>query len=82
MDNLRQDAEKIISESNANLSDTENKILDLIKGNSAITQKELASRIGISEIGIRKATAKLKKDGIIIREEAAKNGSWKIVDSL
>ena len=63
---------------NANLSDTEKQILSLIKENSAITQKELASRIGISEIGIRKAMAKLKKDGIITREGSPKKGSWKI----
>ena len=63
---------------NANLSDTEKQILSLIKENSAITQKELPSRIGISEIGIRKTMAKLKKDGIITREGSPKKGSWKI----
>ena len=39
---------------NANLSDTEKQILSYISKNSNITQKELASQLGISEIGIRK----------------------------
>jgi len=76
----REVSDKVSDKSigNANLSDTEKQILGLIRENSTITQKELASRVGISEIGIRKAMAQLKKDGIITREGSPKKGSWKI----
>mgnify|MGYP002625620379 CR=1 FL=1 len=65
---------------NANLSDTEEQILRLKQENDNITQKQLASLVGISEIGIRKAMAQLKKNGIIIREGSPKKGSWKVVE--
>ena len=37
-----------------------------------ITQKEIAQKIGMSKNGIRYAMDKLKKRGILEREEAAK----------
>ena len=78
----REVSDKVSDKSigNANLSDTEKQILSYISKNSNITQKELASQLGISEIGIRKAMAQLKKNGIIIREGSPKKGSWKVTN--
>ncbi len=78
----REVSDKVSDKSigNANLSDTEKQILSYISKNSYITQKELASQLGISEIGIRKAMAQLKKNGIIIREGSPKKGSWKVTN--
>lgn len=78
----REVSDKVSDKSigNANLSDTEKQILSYISKNSNITQKELASQLGISEIGIRKAMAQLKKNGIIIREGSPKKGSWKVMN--
>ena len=72
--------EKVADKSNGivNLNNTEKQIIRLITENSAITQKDLALKIGMSEGGIRKAMAKLKRDGIITREGSTKNGNWKI----
>ena len=79
--NINEVSDKVSDKSigNANLSDTEKQILSYISKNSNITQKELASQLGISEIGIRKAMAQLKKNGIIIREGSPKKGSWKVM---
>ena len=63
-----------------NLNNTEKQIIKLIAKNSAITQKELAIQIGLSEGGIRKAVTKLKNAGIIMREGSTKNGNWKVVE--
>ena len=63
-----------------NLNNTEKQIIKLIAKNSAITQKELAIQIGLSEGGIRKAMTKLKNAGIIMREGSTKNGNWKVVE--
>ena len=78
----REVSDKVSDKSigNANLSDTEKQILSYISKNSNITQKELASQLGISEIGIRKAMAQLKKNGMIIREGSPKKGSWKVTN--
>ena len=74
-------AEKVTDKSSGigNLNNTERQIVSLITENGAITQKDLALKIGISEGGIRKAMAKLKKAGVITREGSTKNGSWKII---
>ena len=54
-------------------------IIELIGENSTITQKDLALQIGLSEGGIRKAMAKLKKAGIIRREGSTKSGIWSVM---
>ncbi len=63
-----------------NLNNTEKQIIKLIAKNSAITQKEIAIQIGLSEGGIRKPMTKLKNAGIIMREGSTKNGNWKVVE--
>ncbi|MCR4831965.1 MAG: winged helix-turn-helix transcriptional regulator [Butyrivibrio sp.] len=56
-------------------------MVTIIAENGNITQKDLAIQIGMSEGGVRKAMAKLKKAGIITREGSTKSGSWKVADS-
>lgn len=63
-----------------NLTATEKAIFDLIAGNPAITQKELAARLKLSEIGVRYNMDKLKAKGILRRTGGKKTGRWVILD--
>ena len=58
---------------------TTQKLLELIKENPAITQKELAEIIGISEDGVTYHITKFRKDGILKRIGPDKGGHWKIL---
>ena len=55
---------------------TENKILSMIAENPRLTIKEMAERIGMSKNGIIYSMDKLRKEKIISREGAQKNGKW------
>ena len=58
------------------LNNTQKQILELIKNNSSITQKEMAEQIGMALPTIRKNVQILKNKGILIREGATKKGIW------
>ena len=60
------------------LNKTQIKILDLIKNNPSITQREMANEIGVAMPTIRKNIQILKSKDILIREGATKKGMWKI----
>ena len=57
---------------------TENKILSMIAENPRITIMEMVERIGMSKNGIIYSMDKLRKEKIISREGAQKNGQWVI----
>lgn len=61
------------------LSDSQEKILNLIKANSYITQKEMANVLGLTRDGIKYNIKMLVDKNIIKREGATKNGRWKII---
>ena len=61
------------------LNKTENQILQLIKNNPNITQKEIADILKLSEKTIKRNTNKLKEKGLLRRIGADKNGYWKII---
>ena len=54
------------------------RILNLIKSNPNITQREMADEIGVAMPTIRKNIQILKNKDILIREGATKKGIWKI----
>ena len=60
------------------ITGTENKILSMIAENPRITIMEMAERIGMSKNGIIYSMDKLRKEKIISREGAQKNGQWVI----
>ena len=60
------------------LNKTQIKILDLIKNNPSITQREIASEIGVAMSTIKKNIQILKNKDILMREGATKKGMWKI----
>ncbi len=62
-----------------NLTDTQMKILELMKENQYITRNELAEKIGITPDGIKYNLDILRKKEIIKREGSTKKGCWKIL---
>jgi len=56
-----------------------NKIIDLIKNNSAITLPELQSKLGISDSTLERDIAALKKQQKIKRVGSKKTGHWELL---
>lgn len=53
-------------------------ILNELKNNPSITQKELALRIGKSERTIKSRTIELQEKGYLKRENGKRNGKWEV----
>ena len=58
---------------------TSEKILKVLKNNKFATAKEVATQIGISESGVEKQFARLKKSGKIKREGGDFGGHWVVI---
>lgn len=71
---LKKDLEKDLG----NLTKNRIKIIEVLKKNPKLTQKELASVIGINEKNIRNNISILKKMGFLERIGPDKGGYWKI----
>ncbi len=63
-----------------NLSERENKIIQLIADDENITITQLAKEFKVNERTIRRYMASLKERGILTRIGADKNGKWKIME--
>lgn len=61
------------------LTETEKKILKVIKENPAITQKELSEILRLSNSGIRYVIKGLKEKELLYRSGSRRNGEWKIL---
>ena len=61
-----------------NLTDNQKKILEIIRENPCVTQKELSEQIGINTKNIRNNIAKLKTAGLLTRIGPDKGGYWQI----
>lgn len=64
----------------AKLTQTQEKILNLIKETPHITQNEIASKLNIARETVNRNMKKLQQEKIIQRLGADKNGSWKILE--
>jgi predicted HTH transcriptional regulator len=60
------------------LSKSEQRVVKLLTTDARITIGALSRRLQLSEAGINKVLAALRKKGIIERVGANKNGSWKV----
>lgn len=76
-----QSARRIISKCN-NCTLEELAIINELRKNSAITQKELALKIGKSERTIKTRTVEMQEKGLIRRENGKRNGRWDILVQL
>lgn len=57
-------------------SDTEKKLINLIKGNPSITMREMASNSGLSKSGVQYILNQLRDRGVVIREGSKRKGKW------
>ena len=57
----------------------EDKVLMLLKQDSKLTAKILASMLGLSDGQVERILSKLKMDGKIVRHGANKNGYWEVL---
>ena len=64
---------------NVGVNDTQKLILNLIKSNKYITQKEMANKINTTTRTIERNINTLQEKGIIRRVGADKNGFWEII---
>lgn len=63
---------------NAELTEAEQVIFNLIQNNEGISKVEMAIRIGKSEKTVQRLISSLKKKQVIEREGSNKSGSWRI----
>lgn len=61
-----------------NVGTNEEKVLALLKQDSRLTAKTLASTIGLTDRQVERILSKLKADGKIVRHGASKNGYWEV----
>lgn len=61
-----------------NVGTNEEKILALLRQDSRLTAKMLASTIGLTDRQVERILAKLKAAGKIVRHGASKNGYWEV----
>lgn len=70
---------KFIDDSFQRLTDTESKILEQIKENPTITQRQLANSLELSDSGVHYAMRELKEKGLLTRVGSNRNGGWKLI---
>lgn len=58
----------------------ERKIIEKIKNNTTITQKQIAEQLGIGFTTVREYIGKLKQKGVLTRIGPDKGGYWKIIE--
>lgn len=62
------------------LTDTQQKILELIRNNPSITHIQMSQRLSINEKTAKRATQTLRELGLIKREGSDKTGQWVLFD--
>ena len=71
-----------IKNNNTILTETQNKIIQLIKENNLITQKEICQKIGVGRTTVTDNLKALKEKGYIERKGSNKNGYWTFTNNL
>ena len=70
------DSQNIRQSVGINVGTNEEKVLTLLRQDSKLTAKTLASTLGLTDRQVERILAKLKADGKIVRCGASKNGYW------
>lgn len=60
-------------------TDNEELVLGVLRENPEITQQELSARTGMSFISIVRIMKEMRERGVLVREGARKNGTWKVI---
>lgn len=64
----------------AGRSETQKKLLELIRQNNSVSTKAMSQVLVISTREVEKNIKSLKEQGILIRHGSPRNGYWEIVD--
>ncbi|MDO5775798.1 MAG: winged helix-turn-helix transcriptional regulator, partial [Eubacteriales bacterium] len=62
-----------------NQGETKEKIIELLRNNPYITQKEMRESLGLSQGGIEYQIRNLKQDSVIKRVGGDRGGHWEIL---
>lgn len=57
-------------------------VINVIRNNSMITQKQIAELTGKSERTIKRRTVEMQEKGLICRENGKRNGKWRVLVEL
>ncbi len=74
--------QKTADSTQKNTGSTQKRIVDAIKENPYISRREIAEKVGITEDGVKKQLANMKRTGVIERIGADKGGYWSVVNPL
>lgn len=66
----------IYEKTDAKLTKTESEIVKAIRENPAVTQNQIAARLGLSNSGVRYSIRGLKEKGILERSGSSRRGEW------
>lgn len=69
---------RVENEASLSLNQTDIKVLDCIKKNPKATAEEISKEIGTSLSAVKKSTAKLSKNGFVVRKGSRRDGIWLI----
>lgn len=61
-----------------NVGTNEEKLLLLLKQDGTLTAKVLAGTLGITQRQVERMIARWKKEGVLVRHGASKNGFWEV----
>lgn len=75
---IKKDADNKNIDDKSEFSETEQRLLTLIKENPTMTMDEMASHSGLSRAGVQYALNVLRSKGVITREGSRKKGVWMI----
>lgn len=73
------DATNRTHQTQTELTEVQTRIINIIKGNDKITQKEMAIELDIPESSVKYHVMSLRKKGILKREGTIHNGHWIIM---
>ena len=63
-----------------NFTESEKKVISLIKANNRITISELSERLNISRRAVQTIINSLKGKNVLIRDDSRKIGYWRILE--
>ena len=63
-----------------NVGTNEDKLLFLLKQDRTLTARLLAVKLGLTQRQVERMIARLKKEGLLIRHGASKNGYWEVTE--
>lgn len=75
-----EESDEVTGKVTGKLNDSQQQIIEIMQFDPKITIPLLMEKLGMSESGIRKNIAGLKKIGKVERMGSDKNGTWKVIE--